>query len=165
MILFVSGLPGSGKSTVAAQAASQLGWPFIEADVFLTEDMKLQIAAGELLSQAQLDTWVLDNLVPELIARGADGDVVSAGMLADARYVEALSAAADVLYVNLVAPYEILAERVSSREHFAGLSMLDACWNLREQLLLPGPTVAADRPLEQVVREVVSLAEARRQHA
>jgi len=158
MILFISGLPGSGKSTVGIQVAKELEWAFVEADTFLTEAMKKQIQAGVLLSATQLDSWVIDNVIPNIVKLERGGSLVVSGLLAEKKYVEKLtSESSNIVYINLSAPYEILKERVTSRNHFAKEDMLEKCWEFKERFILPGPTIDATLPINTVVKNIVKI--------
>ena len=160
MIVFLSGLPGAGKSTAGLKVAHHLGWNFVEADQFLTEEMKAQISEGILLSQEQLSTWVIDALIPHLVKLEKEGPLVVAGMLGEKIFVDTLTQqASKVVYINIDVPYETLKERVESRDHFAGVAMLNKCWQLREQLILPGETVDGSEDLENVVEAIIEISQ------
>lgn len=155
MIVFISGLPGSGKSTVGVMVAQKFGWAFVEADDFLSQEAKEQVKAGQLLSPEQLDSWVVDGVIPNLILLEKKGPVVASGLLSEEKFVSTLSARSlKILYINLEVPYEVLKQRVSARDHFAGADILEKCWELRDKLVLPGPTINAAQSLQKVVEDV-----------
>ncbi len=157
MIIFVSGLPGSGKSTVGSLVAEKLDWSFVEADEYLSEETKKQIKAGELLSQEQLDDWIIKKLIPNVIEQEKEGPLVVAGMLAEKRFVAKLSHEGnEVLFINLNVPYEVLEKRVGERDHFAKKEMLDKCWQFKEKFVLPGPTIDATHSPSSIVEEIIS---------
>lgn len=159
MIIFISGLPGAGKSTVGSLVAKELGWTFVEADAFLSEEMKVQIKKGKLLSVKQLDAWVIEGLIPNIIKLEQEGPIVAAGMLAELKYIKLLSnQSVNILYINLDVPYATLQERVTSRDHFAKEKMLNECWKSRDKLILPGPSVCGDQPLDNIVEAIIKIA-------
>lgn len=158
MILFLSGLPGSGKSTIGNAVADKLGWKFVEADDFLDESLKDQIQKGVLLTPEQLDSWVMDKVIPGIVGIELQQPVVAAGLLAEEKYVDKLtSESPEVVYVNLLAPYEVLKERVRSRSHFAKEEMLNQCWEVKEKFILPGVSVDGTQPIDVIVQEIVDL--------
>lgn len=158
MIVFISGLPGSGKSTVGKLVAEKLSWNFVESDTFLTKEMKEQIQKGELLSPAQLDSWVMESVIPNIIKLEQENPIVVSGLLAEEKYVKKLTTEnSNVLFINLSAPYEVLKKRVTSRNHFAKEEMLNKCWEFKEKFTLPGPTIDATLPVEEVVQKIVKI--------
>lgn len=155
MIVFISGLPGAGKSTVGAALAEKLSWQFCEADDFLTDDMKAQISRGELLTPEQLDTWVLEGVIPGLVHAEQNGPVVAAGILAEPDFRERLITSAEaVIFYNLDVPYDVLVERISERDHIAKREMLDKCWPERARFVLNGHTINATQSVENIVEEI-----------
>ncbi len=157
MILFISGLPGSGKSTTGSLVAKKLGWRFVEADNFLTKEMRLQIQKGQLLTPRQLDLWVIDNVIPSILELEQKQPIVVAGMLAEKKYAKKITEKGlKIFYINLLAPYQILKERITSRDHFAQEKILNECWNVRERFILPGPNIDATQPLDKVVEDILT---------
>ena len=67
MIVVVMGVSGSGKSVVGQALATDLGWPFFDADDFHPEANVAKMAAGTPLTDADRWPW-LDRLAAEMAA-------------------------------------------------------------------------------------------------
>lgn len=146
------------KSTIGEKVAKDLGWRFIEADEFLTVEMKSRIKQGILLTPEQLDSWVMDTVIPNITKIEKGESVVVAGLLAEKKYVEKLTSHSEkIIYVNLEVPYEVLEDRVLNRSHFAKKEMLDQCWEYKEKFVLPGFTVDGTKPINEVAQEIYNL--------
>ena len=158
-VVFISGLPGAGKSTVSKIVAEKLKWEHIDADDFLPESMKLKIKGGELLSDDEVDTWVNTLVLPQLIEKAHTHPVVAAGHLVKNDYIEKLShEIPDVVFVNLLVPREVLVSRIQERDdHFAQEKVFEKCWNEKERYFTPGLEVDGSQSLEEVASEIISL--------
>ncbi|XP_007176983.2 probable gluconokinase isoform X3 [Balaenoptera acutorostrata] len=56
--LLVMGVSGSGKSTVGALLASQLGWKFYDADDYHPEENRMKMAKGIPLNDQDRIPWL-----------------------------------------------------------------------------------------------------------
>jgi gluconokinase len=117
VIVVVMGVSGSGKSVVGQALATDLGWPFFDADDFHPEANVAKMAAGTPLTDADRWPW-LDRLAVEMKAieeRGADA-VLACSALRQA-YRDRISRAGDVRYVHLSGDHDTIAERLAGRKH------------------------------------------------
>lgn len=115
--LVVMGVAGCGKSTVAARAAQDLGLPLVEGDDFHSPASVAKMRAGEPLTDADRDGWLL-RLGQELSSRPA-GAVLSCSALKRA-YRDRLRAASPGLrFAYLALTPEAALARVQGRAaHF-----------------------------------------------
>ena len=159
MIIFITGLPGSGKSTVGKQVADKLGWAFHEVDDALTESMKAHIKEGKLLTDEELDEWLLERTVKIFTEHvNADKDLVVAGMSGYVKHKERILEQFPALhYVNLVVPFEVLKNRIKDREHFAGTDILEQCWEGKADVYAHGVGVDAEQGVDKVVEDCAAL--------
>lgn len=158
MILFISGLPGSGKSTIGKEVAERLNWKFIETDSFLSEEMKERVEKGELLTSEQLDKWIGGFVIPNLVQIEQVQPIVAAGILAEEKFRNKLvDKVSNILFINLDVSYDNLQDRVTNRDHFAKNKMLDKCWEAKDKFQLPGPVVDGNKPIDCVVRKVLDI--------
>lgn len=156
MLIFISGMPGSGKSTIAAMLAKKLGWIFVEADTFLTEDMRRDIQLGIPVTFKQLDQWVLKGVIAHIKKIKIKENIVVSGMLENVKYRTSLmKCRPDTVYVNLKVPYSVLKERVKRRKHFAGVASLNLCWKLRDRYKLLGITVDGSKRKREVIEQIL----------
>ena len=57
-LFIIIGVSGSGKSTVAEQLAEKIGYSFIDADDFHSDNAKAKMAAGEALTDELRSQWM-----------------------------------------------------------------------------------------------------------
>lgn len=118
--IVVIGVAGSGKTTVARALAEHVGWVFLDADDFHSDEAKAQMGSGTPLTDAQREPWV-GVLVRELrdqAMRGNSSVLAFSGLRASHR--ERLrSSGMPIRFVFLDAPPAAIAERMASRrDHF-----------------------------------------------
>jgi len=117
MIVVIMGVSGSGKSTVGAALARELGWTLIDADDLHSPENVAKMAAGIPLTDDDRWPW-LDRIVDELRRVTADGrSVVLACSALKQRYRDRLERAGDVRFVHLRGDAETIAARLANRKH------------------------------------------------
>jgi carbohydrate kinase (thermoresistant glucokinase family) len=157
VLLVLMGVEGSGKSTVGPRAATELGVPFYDADDYHDAAAKAQMAAGVPLDDATRRPW-LERLHGLLVERAGAGCVLACSALKPSYRTVLAADLPDTVFVALVAPPEVLAERLIARHgHFAGRNLLAS--QLATFELDGGVRVVdADRPIDRVVADVVAAA-------
>lgn len=158
--LVVMGVSGTGKTSVATRVAAQLGWVFLEGDDLHPPRNVEKMSAGVPLDDADRAPW-LSALSGVLATHEAAGDrtVLTCSSLRRA-YRDVLRAgvpAGSVFFVHLAAPFEVLWERMSAREHFMPPSLLQSQFDTLEPLAADEDGVVIDvaQPLDDVVRDVL----------
>jgi len=73
MILVLMGVSGSGKTTIGARLAEELGWRFLDADDFHSPENVRRMAAGIPLTDRDRQPW-LDRLRDEITRAIAAGE-------------------------------------------------------------------------------------------
>ena len=133
--LIVMGVSGSGKTSLGARLAAQLGWPFLDGDAFHTPAARARMAEGQGLSDADRAPW-LARLAHELAAQ--PGGVVLACSALRRRYrVQLGLGTAGVRFVYLRVPAALLHARLQARpQHYAGPALLASQLAALEE---PGP--------------------------
>lgn len=117
MIVVLMGVSGSGKSTIGAALARELGWPLIDADDLHPPENVAKMAAGIPLTDDDRWPW-LDRIVEALLEATADGgNVILACSALKQRYRDRLAAAGDVRFVYLRGDFDTIAARVAARQH------------------------------------------------
>ena len=124
MLITISGVPGSGKTTVAKLLAARLGLPHVYAgDLYRQEAKRRGLDLQEFNALCERDHSIDRRLDADMEARARQGGVVLEGRLAGH-----LAAAnrLDALKVWLDASDEVRARRVAEREHRDWREILDA---------------------------------------
>jgi gluconokinase len=148
-LVVVMGVEGAGKTTVGRRLADELGVEFIDGDDEHSPAAKERMAAGIPLDDATRAPW-LDRLDAILREHESSGLVLACSALTPAYRQRLTRGVADVAFVALVAPRDVLLERIADRRgHFAGTDLLDS--QLATLELDDVKTVDTTGSLEEVV--------------
>ncbi|WKK71143.1 gluconokinase [Rathayibacter oskolensis] len=155
--IVVMGVSGSGKSTVAALLAGQLGWSFLEGDDLHPQANVAKMAAGTPLTDDDRAPWLAEiaRTVDERIDAG--GSVVITCSALRRRYRDVLRRP-DLVFVHLAGSREVVASRLASRlDHFMPTTLLDSQFGTLEPLGADERhlTVDVGRAPEEEVAEIV----------
>lgn len=159
LVLIVSGVSGSGKTTIGKLLARRLGWPYAEADAFHSAANVAKMAAGTPLSDADRWPWLraIAAWIDERIAKGEHG-VVSCSALR--RSYRDVLRRPEARFVYLRGNPELIAARVAVRkEHFFKLGMLDSQFAILEEPSEDEHVISvasAEKP-DQIVEEVIAV--------
>jgi gluconokinase len=151
--IVVMGVSASGKSTVGAALADELGVPFIDGDDLHPASNVEKMASGIPLTDDDRRPWL--DAVGEALARGPV--VVACSALRRAYRDRLRSAAPAMRIVYLHGSRRLLAERMGHRDHFMPIALLDSQLATLEE---PAPDEAAialdvERPVDEIVAEAV----------
>ena len=127
------GVAGSGKSTVGALLARELGGDFLDGDELHPPSNVAKMSAGIPLDDADREPWLR-----EIGARmaAAPGTMVIGCSALKRAYRDIIRAAApDTVFVHLRGTRELLAARMAARpDHFMPVSLLDSQLATLEEL-------------------------------
>ena len=127
-ILLITGVSGSGKTTIGSLLAGRLGWEYAEADSFHPAANIAKMSAGHPLTDEDRWPW-LDNIgrwIDETTSRGRPG-VVTSSALKRAYRDRLLLGRPQVRLIYLDADRETVARRLTARNgHFFPPALLDS---------------------------------------
>ena len=161
MIVIVSGVSGSGKTTVGALLAGRLRWRFADADDFHPAVNVEKMRAGIPLTDADRWPWLraIAAWMDERIARGEDAVFACSALKRSYRDL-LLDGRPAALMVFLALDREVLARRLAARHgHFFPVQLLATQFDALEP---PGPdervltVVPADNPAA-TVEKIIAL--------
>ena len=148
----MTGVSGSGKSTVGAALAARLGVPYADADDFHPPANVDKMRRGVPLGDDDRRPWL--QAIGSWLADHPDGAVASCSAL-KRRYRDQLRGQAPALtFLHLTGDRDLLADRMSARQdHFMPTSLLDSQLAELEPLEPdePGVSIEVDRPAEEIV--------------
>jgi len=160
-LLVVTGVSGSGKTTVGAALAGRLHVPFADADDFHPPDNIAKMSAGTPLTDADREPW-LRAIGVWLADRDETGGVVACSALKRHYRDTLLAAAPRVRFIQLAGDIEVVRRRVAGRPgHFMPASLVASQFAALEPLAddEPGVTLDLDRGVDQLVEDYFSSAD------
>ena len=135
MHVVVMGVSGTGKTSVGAQLAEELGCEFVEGDSLHPSRNIEKMQHGTPLTDE--DRWPWLQAIAEMVAvRDHEGTstVVTCSAL-KRKYRDILRDAAPTFFVHLDAPFEVLEARMKERtKHFMPTSLLRSQFDALEPL-------------------------------
>jgi carbohydrate kinase (thermoresistant glucokinase family) len=145
-LVIVMGVSGSGKSTIGALVADDLGVPFVDGDSLHPRANVLKMAAGTPLTDDDRWPW-LAAVGGALAQAGAAGEglVVACSALKRAYRDAILAEEPATVFLHLSGSREVLASRMEGRsDHFMPVTLLDSQLATLEPLHDDEPGVAVD---------------------
>jgi len=155
-VVIVSGVTGSGKTTVGKALAARTGWDFHDADDLHAPESIELMRRGIALTDDLRQPWLARvRAVIEREARAGGGAVIACSALKE-RYRETLAHDIDGLrFVLLDAPPDVIRRRLELRQgHFAGPDLLDSQLRTLEpptDALIVDATLPVDAQVESIV--------------
>ena len=128
MVIIVTGVSGSGKTTVGRALADTLSWRFIDGDDLHPPVNVEKMARNDPLSDADREPWLAAVRATITASIAADEPLILACSALKRDYRDTLAAGLrDVRFVYLKATRAELDQRLARRRgHFAGPGLLDS---------------------------------------
>ena len=125
MFVVITGVAGSGKTTVGKLLAHDLGWPFHEGDDYHPAANVEKLRRGEALTDTDRQPWLdaLREVIQSAVENGEQAVLACSAL--KRRYREHLRVNEQVVFVHLAATPELIEHRLQQRKgHFMNPSLL-----------------------------------------
>jgi len=160
MIIVLTGVTGSGKSTVGKLLAGQLGWKFVEGDDFHSPKNIEKMRRGEPLNDADRRPWLeaIREVIRTTIDRGENA-VIACSALKES-YRKLLQIRGHVSFVYLKASMALIQDRLKNRVgHFMNPHLVQSQFDTLEEPEQALQVDAGLSPVEivQVIRNKLSV--------
>lgn len=152
-ILFVIGVSGSGKTTIAKLIAQSYDIPFFDADDYHPESNKAKMASGVALEDA--DRWPWLERLNTLATSQTRSCVIACSALKQAYRLKLASKIEHkVIWIQLVGSMELIASRLKKRsDHFMPASLLQSQFDTFEKET-SAITIDVDQSIENILLEI-----------
>jgi gluconokinase len=154
MFIIISGVSGSGKTTVGKLLARALGWPFYEGDDYHPLANIEKMTKGVALTDEDRREWLaaLRDVISAAVSRGENGILACSALKRS--YRDFLLVNNDVLFVHLTASPALIRDRLQKRTgHFMNPALIDSQFATLEEPQT-AMTIDASLPSEEIVRQV-----------
>jgi gluconokinase len=132
--VIIMGVSGCGKTTIGCKLAEHLGWRFIESDSFHSTENVQKMASGIPLTDVDRRPW-LESLNAALIdCSRSNQSVVMACSALKEKYRQILkSGLKNINFVHLKGDYDLIWQRMQTRQHFMKPEMLRSQFEALEE--------------------------------
>ena len=133
-VIVVMGVSGSGKTTVGAKLAQELGWSFYDADDFHSEANREKMAQGIALNDEDRAEWLatLRELIRKHLEEGRS--CVLACSALKQRYRDTLAVNEKVRFAYLRGSFEQIETRMKRRkDHYMPVQLLQSQFEALEE--------------------------------
>ena len=134
MIIVLMGVTGSGKTTVGRLLAGDLGWAYLDADDFHSEQNIRKMKSGTPLNDDDRRPWLesLRETIQDYLSRNENA-VLACSALRES-YREFLLLDERVKFVYLKGDYRMIQERLAERRgHYMDPALLDSQFETLEE--------------------------------
>jgi 6-phosphogluconate dehydrogenase len=159
MLILVTGVSGTGKTTLGTLISERLRLPFFDADHFHPEENIAKMSTGQPLNDEDREPW-LAALADQLVSSEKIGGAVLACSALKNNYRQKLSVSDNLRWIHLTGDRELIWQRMQARKnHYMKAGMLDsqiASWEKPEAGLLLDVTGTPEELLEKSLHYLLS---------
>lgn len=157
-VIIITGVSGTGKTTVGLALAERCGIPFYDGDGFHPQANIAKMSAGIPLDDEDRLPW-LRAINEHIREKLRSGSLIIACSALREKYRSLISegiAPSSVIWVHLVGDYDVIYRRMSARKgHFMNAGMLRSQFASYEAPV-EGIVVNVDQGQEQVIHQITS---------
>ena len=157
MVIILSGVSGSGKTTIGIELSQQMGYQFLDADDFHPDSNIKKMSSGIPLTEADRLPWLtsLRRRIEEYLESGEDL-VLACSALSRASRDRLRADDDNVRIVYLQGEKDLIRQRLQSREgHFVGAELLDSQFDALEEPN-EATVVCISRSPRQIVAQIIN---------
>ena len=160
-VIIVTGVSGSGKTTIGKALAERLAYSFYDGDIFHPASNIAKMSAGILLNDQDREPWLtaINEFIKEKLR--SESLVIASSALRE-KYRKLLSAGIDghsLIWVHLQGSYEVVYQRMSERKgHFMNADMLRSQFETYEEPER-GIKININQDPDQIIRQIMSAIE------
>ncbi|XP_044164243.1 probable gluconokinase [Acropora millepora] len=176
VVVLITGVCGSGKTTVARSVAKKLSCPFVDADNFHPQGNIMKMREGTPLTDEDRQPWLLalNKVIERWTNRSESGVLACSALKEQYRQTIILGAEANCsakdnqakklpfycLVVLLQGSKDLIKERMEQRqEHFMPVNLLDSQLEAAEEPsncdLYYAVSVSIDQTVEEITNEIL----------
>lgn len=132
MIMIITGVSGSGKTSVGRKLSNQIGFPFYDADDFHNSHNIEKMKNNTPLTDEDRQSW-LKSLKDKIIEWDNSGGAILACSALKESYRQSLSCNTNIFWVFLSGEYEIIRNRMFNRVgHYMPIDLLKSQFEILE---------------------------------
>ncbi|HLO89278.1 MAG TPA: gluconokinase [Nostocaceae cyanobacterium] len=154
MIILITGVSGSGKTTIAQQLAKSLNWEFRDADDFHSTANIEKMRSGIPLTDADRMPWLqtLQAVIKVWLKENKNATLACSALKASYRQILLIDNQIQLVYLK--GAYELVQKRLQERQnHFMTEKLLQSQFNTLEE---PDNAICVDisQPQEAILQQI-----------
>lgn len=154
--IFIIGVSGTGKTTIAMQLSNKLAVQYLEGDDYHPNKNIEKMRSGQPLNDEDRQSW-LENLNSEAIRMSNNNqDVVITCSALKEKYRKILThnLNTEINWVYLKGSFDLIKSRMEKRNHFMPAALLQSQFDILEE---PQSAIVVDvtNPIEIIINQII----------